>query len=349
MGSSLFLFLLFLSLALFFWWAFKTLPQEQWQIFATLPIQKGEGAKWTGLNLTYYGVLTACSVTFSVFIFAMLLASNGLSIIAIFEFSIILLGLVIPSAKIIARLIEKKTSTFTIGGASFIGIVTAPIVILFLHFIHPESWSLISMTPALAALWVAYALGEGLGRLGCISFGCCYGKPLSHCHPVYQRIFRQLHFTFSGTTKKVVYEGGLESVPLIPIQGLTALLNVGTGLVGISLFLSGSYQITIWVVAVITQLWRVASEEMRADYRGGKKISMYQWMAALGAFYSILFATFWPEAPFSPPQISQGLLTIWTPPSILFLQALWLAIFLFTGRSQVTGATVSFHVQHEKI
>lgn len=350
MDNNLLVFLLFLFLVLLFWWAFKTLPQERWQIFATLPLRKEDRAQWTGLNLTYYGVLTACSVTFSVLVFAILLASNGLSTFAILELIIILLGLAVPSAKLIARLVEKKLHTFTIGGASFIGMLTAPIVILFLNLVHPQNWQPIPMSSTLAALWIAYAFGEGLGRLACISFGCCYGKPLSRCHPLFQRIFRQLHFKFSGITKKAIYEGGMESIPLLPVQGLTALLNSGTGLLGLSLFLSGNYRVTVWVVAIVTQLWRVVSEHMRADYRGAKKITPYQWMAVLGAMYSIVFVTLWTEArAIVPPNMTHGFFTIWTPPFILFLQFIWLVIFLFTGRSHVTGATLSFHVQHEKI
>jgi hypothetical protein len=35
---------------------------------------------------------------------------------------------------------------------------------------------------------------------------------------------------------------------------------------------------------------------------------------------------------------------LWSPFTIVFLQVLWAAVFLFTGRSQVTGSVISFHV-----
>ncbi len=342
-------FLILFFFFLLFWWAFKTLPQERWQILATLPVQKGEETKWTGLNLTYYGVFTACSVTFSVWMFAILESSHGVTTVIIFEHMFILLGLTVPSAKIVARLVEKKPSTFTIGGASFVGMMAAPLVILILNAVHPDHWPRIPMVPSMAALWIAFAFGEGLGRLACISFGCCYGKPLSHCRPMYQRMFRQWHFRFSGKTKKAVYESGLDSVPLIPIQGLTALLNVGVGFFGLGYFLSGNYLLTICLVGGLTQLWRVISEELRADYRGGKNFTPYQFMAMIGAGYTMLWAFFWPNSSSQPPDILQGVLSIWTPEGILFLQGLWFVIFLFTGCSRVTGATMSFHVQQEKI
>ena len=40
---------------------------------------------------------------------------------------------------------------------------------------------------------------------------------------------------------------------------------------------------------------------------------------------------------------------IWHPCLLIFLQALWLAIFIYTGRSTVTGGTLSFHLHLERI
>ena len=60
----------------------------------------------------------------------------------------------------------------------------------------------IQVLPVCAAMAVAYGFGEGLGRLACISFGCCYGKPLSQVHPLIQKILNGRGFVFSGETKK---------------------------------------------------------------------------------------------------------------------------------------------------
>src|SRR5215470_855832 len=40
-------------------WACKTLPAESWQILAAIPIAKDAEGRWRGVNLTYYGLLTA--------------------------------------------------------------------------------------------------------------------------------------------------------------------------------------------------------------------------------------------------------------------------------------------------
>jgi hypothetical protein len=47
--------------------------------------------------------------------------------------------------------------------------------------------------------------------------------------------------------------------------------------------------------------------------------------------------------------IIQGLAALWHPAMIIFLQVLWLGVFLYTGKSRVTGALLSFHVIKERI
>ena len=44
-----------------------------------------------------------------------------------------------------------------------------------------------------------------------------------------------------------------------------------------------------------------------------------------------------------------GISILWQPGAILFIQAIWLAIFIYTGRSTVTGATLTFHLHRERI
>jgi hypothetical protein len=49
------------------------------------------------------------------------------------------------------------------------------------------------------------------------------------------------------------------------------------------------------------------------------------------------------------PDLAHGFAGLWDPAPLLLLQLLWIVIFLYTGLSRVTGATVSFHVNAEKI
>lgn len=42
-----------------FYWAFRNLPAEEWQIIAAVPFKRREDGTWTGVNLTYYGFFNA--------------------------------------------------------------------------------------------------------------------------------------------------------------------------------------------------------------------------------------------------------------------------------------------------
>jgi hypothetical protein len=203
--------------------------------------------------------------------------------------------------------------------------------------------------PALAAIVVAYAFGEGLGRLACLSFGCCYGKPLDACSPPLRRFFARWSLIFTGETKKIAYASGLEGTPVVPVQVLTAFLYVTTGLAAIWLFLNAHFAAAFVLGTVITQGWRVGSELLRADYRGAGKISAYQWMGLAAIPYSLAMAWWFAGSSGGQPQLAAGFATLWHPGVLFALQGLWLLIFFYTGRSAVTGSTLSFHVHRERI
>jgi prolipoprotein diacylglyceryltransferase len=88
------------------------------------------------------------------------------------------------------------------------------------------------LMPVMAALATAYALGEGVGRLACISFGCCYGKPMDQVHPLLRRLFARHAFVFTGPTKKIAYADGLDGREIFPIQAVTATLYCAAALAG---------------------------------------------------------------------------------------------------------------------
>lgn len=345
------LFFLSLIVGLFglFRWAFRSLPREEWQFFAVLPGKNPE-VSGRGTTLTYYGLFTACGVSFAGMIFVVLMGSIGKSFPQIFLVMIPLFAVTIPSAKWIARWVEQKTSTLTIGGATFVGVLFAPWVIVIVNGLAASSnQTEFPIVPTLAALWVALAFGEGIGRLACLSFGCCYGRPLSACSPRIQRIFRPLAVQFSGKTKKAVYAGQCAGVPLFPIQGITAVINTGLGVMGMLCYVSGWYIQALIVVGIGTQGWRVISEIFRMDYRGGGRVSAYQWMALVGGFYAIAIAGIWMGSDYPTSHLLEGLRSVWDLQVLLFLQVLWLGIFFFTGVSRVTRAHVSTEVCYEQV
>jgi prolipoprotein diacylglyceryltransferase len=327
-------------------WGFRTLPGERWQILAVLPKSKREDLSWNGLNLTYYGFFTANAYALSVAVVMLLLGSLSMPWESILLLTITLLGLCIPASRFIAWIVEKKKHTMTVGGASFVGILTAPWVV---WIMNETGDSHLNGMAICAALCIAYVFGEGLGRLACISFGCCYGKPLSDVHPMLRRLFTKWHFVFSGPLKKSSYASGFEGNPVVPVQAMTALLYTATGLIGIYLFLKESYLVAFLLSLVISQLWRVVSELLRADHRGTGTLSAYQWMALLSIPYSMLAIQLFPIGLETTSRLNAGLDLLWNPVSILLLQVFWFTTFLWTGQSSVTGATVSLYVHKDRI
>lgn len=337
-------------LALYLTWGITTLTGERWQILATLPSEKTGPGNWRGINLTWYGLLTANAYLVAVAVFLVLMGSLGIPVRGSLLLVVALLGCCVPASRLVARAVEKKAHTFTVGGAVFVGILVAPPLIVLMNRFVGAQWSLrIPAMAACAAMAIAYSFGEGLGRLACISFGCCYGKPLADCSPLLRRIFSGRCFVFSGSSKKIAYAGGLEAVEVIPVQAVTAVLYTICGLCCAGLFLAGYFRAAFLAAIVITQFWRYLSEMLRADYRGEGNISAYQVMGVAGVLYSVAMALLFPMETGSAPSLALGLSTVWNPPVILFLQGLWLALFLHSGRSTVTGAMLSFHVHYDRI
>jgi hypothetical protein len=334
------------ALGVLYFFAFRRLPREGWQFIASVPVRKLDDRRWQAKNLTWYGAIMAFSLAAAAALFTVLARAADVPPLRTALFIGIIISAAAPFAKIIARLVEKRRGTLTIGGAVFVGILIAPPAALLLERLFPGPGGL--HAPLLAAVVTAYALGEGIGRLSCLSFGCCYGKKLADCGPAVRKIFGMVPMVFYGKTKKAAYAGGLEGEKLVPIQAVTAVLYSAVALGSSYLFLSGSYRTSFLLAALGTLLWRPASELLRADYRGGAKISAYQWMSLFGALYSALAAFALPFPPASAaPDILRGLAALADWRLILGLQGLFIALFLYTGVSVVTEGTVEFRVRRE--
>jgi hypothetical protein len=337
-------------LALFMGWGFRVLPQEKWQILCTVPKTKQGRDCWLGVNFTFYGLFNANSVVLSAGLFFLLLASINIPLLGIFIILSALLTVCIPASKLVARIVEKKPSTLSVGGASFIGFLMAPWAALIVSlFVGKPLGFHLPVLPVMALLAISYAFGEGMGRLSCISFGCCYGKPLSQVHPLLQRFFQKWYFVFEGKTKKISYADGFDGQKVIPIQAVTAIIYCSVGLVGLYLFLKGNFKNAFLVTAMTIQVWRFTSEFLRADYRGKGKISPYQAMGLAMVVYAFFISAIFAATETIVPSLDTGFKALWHPAVILFLQVLWIIIFIFTGKSKVTASTLSFYVVHDKI
>ena len=136
---------------------------------------------------------------------------------------------------------------------------------------------------------------------------------------------------------------------VVPIQAVTSTLYVVSGLIATGLFLTGHFSAALALALIVTQAWRAVSEIFRSDYRGDQKFSAYQIMSLLAIAYMLGILLLAPSAGDAQINLRRGLQSLWHPGMILALQGLWLAVFLYTGRSMVTGSTISFHVHHERV
>jgi hypothetical protein len=337
-------------LTILFIWSFNTLTKEKWQIIGAMPVKKNSQGDWIGMNFTYYGFFNACACTLAATVFLLLMMTVNIPLKMAVIFFIILMAICMPAARIVAYLVEKKRYTFSIGGASFVGMILTPWLIVSLTSLF-EGWanSGIEAITVLTALAIAYAFGEGVGRLACISFGCCYGKPLANVHPLFQKIFRHCNFVFNGNTRKIVYADGFAGIQVVPVQALTAVIYCGVGLIGLYMFMKSHFTAAFLLSMLTTQIWRFGSEFLRADYRGENRVSKYQLMAIILMGYSMIIAFLFPATTLAIPSIIDGLKALWQPSLVVLLQLLWIVVFVYTGRSQVTGSKISFHVIKDRI
>src|SRR5215813_2032332 len=350
MTNALFVLALATFFSIVFSWGFRKLPRDDWQFMATVPMQRLSQGSWRGLNLTYYGFFNASACVFSCAMVILLMGSIDVPLLATLGVVITLLLVCIPAAKIVARLVEGKRHTFTVAGASFIGFTILPLLVpMFNNIVGSRFGVRVPFVQMLAAIAIAYAFGEALGRLACISFGCCYGKLIWHVPAVIQRTFGNACFIFWGDTKKAAYESELSGQPLVPIQAVTAVISTFAGLVGVLLFLSSQWVAALLVPVIVTQVWRALSETLRADYRGGGRISAYQLMALGSLAYALVVLTFVVPTESVAPNLVNGLQSLTSTAAILILEGLWVAVFLYLGRSSVTMARMSFHVVRERV
>ena len=331
---------------------FATLSKDRWQFLAAVPVRPDAVAgRWQSVNLTWYGVLIGASMVLSLAVYLFLLASVRVPVGVSAWTAALMLAVCVPASFGVARLVEQRRNVASMGGASFVGFLLAPWVVLGVGALW-RRWTGSPIPPdaVLAALAVAYAIGEGTGRLACLSFGCCYGRPLAECPQGVQRMFARWHVAFHAATHKAVYDSGLAAQPLVPIQGVTTIVLSGLALLGIGLFLNGHF---LWTLALVTggsQLWRFGSEFLRADIRGRhRSLSAYQVMSLVGALGYVGFGLLFAGGDGVRPDPLLGLRSLWSPGVILLLQAAGVVAFLRYGISTVTASSVEFRVIPEAV
>jgi len=348
MISAIFITTLAVFMTALLLWGFRTLPRERWQMIAAVPVAKDRDGEWRGMNLTFYGFFSATGSVFGIGMSILLLGSLHVSILVGIILVAGMMVLCLPASRMVAAIVEKKSSTYTIAGAAFVAaILLPPVFWLGSHYLAGFGLTLPAL-PSMAGAAIAYALAEAIGRLACMSFGCCYGMPLRHASPLLSRLFRHFNTVFYGETKKAAYASGLQQQPLIPVQALTSIVFTLSGLIGLAVFCAQYWRLAFLVPIVGSWGWRAIAENLRADHRGHTRISAYQVMSIIAMAYLGAVAFLFPAAG-PTPDLAFGLSQLATLPVILVLQSLWIFLFLFYGRSRVTASVVSFHVVTERI
>jgi uncharacterized membrane protein len=133
MYNYLFVTTLALLLTPIFIWGFRTLPSERWQMICTIPIKKTLNGSWQGLNLTFYGFFNAVALCASIGLIFILTGAAGVNVGILSAILVLLLGCCLPASRLIARWVEKKPHTFSVGAASFLGIVAGPWLVLLIE------------------------------------------------------------------------------------------------------------------------------------------------------------------------------------------------------------------------
>lgn len=330
-------------------WGIKTLPSERWQMIAAVPTTKTSDSEWQGINLTFYGFFSATANIFGITLMIVLASSVGTPLIAAAALIAVMMLICVPASRVVAAVVEGKGNTFTIAGAAFVAALVLPPAVWELQRILRAGFNIsIYVMPLLAAASICYALSESIGRLACLSFGCCYGLPLRSASPRLARLFRHHHLIFHGDTKKAAHASGLAEEPLVPVQPITSIVFALAGLIGLAAFLDGRFRLAAIVPVVATCGWRAVSETLRADFRGSSRISAYQVMALFGVSYLALVLCLIPgEGPL--PNLATGLRQVASTLVVVVLQMCWVSLFLYYGRSRVTASTVSFHVVQGRI
>ena len=338
MTPSAFVVSLAVLLSAVFSWAFRALPRERWQMLATIPLQRAEDGGFRGVNLTFYGFFVATACALGVVMYLVLARSLGLSLATIFTVGVLAMAAAVPGTKIVVWIVERQAANFTVSGAGFVGLAVAPWAIWWRAGAE-------SVTPMLTALAIAFVFAEGFGRLACISFGCCYGKRVSDFEGPWRRLFERIRVTFHGRTKKIAYASRLAGTPVVPIQAMTSIVLTLLALSGTMLFLESRPGAALLVALIGSLLWRMGSEFLRADDRGGGRFSAYQWLSLIQVAYITAIVGAFGRGADVAPDLAAGLAVLADPWVILCLQGFWGMIFLYTGVSMVTESSISFRAR----
>jgi len=330
------------AVAALLFFGLKFLPRENMQILASIPVRRRADGRWQGVNLTWYGVMQSLAMVSGVGLALVLARAADVPMKAIVLMVLGLIAIALPAAKVVALIVERRRGTLTVGGAIFVATLAAPWAALAVDRYVGAAATL----PMIAALAAGYTVGEGVGRLACISFGCCYGKRLRDCPSWLQTLLAGRGAIVVGPTRKAAYASKCDGVPLVPVPAMSAIVLTAAGVSATAVYLDGRYRAAILVALGVAFSWRFASEFLRADFRGGGRLSAYQWMAVVCLVYAIPVALGLPTCE-RRPDVHASAAVASSPVVLLGMAALGVLVFVYLGVSSVTTATIELDI-HER-
>jgi phosphatidylglycerol:prolipoprotein diacylglycerol transferase len=167
-----------------------------------------------GVPIATYGVLLAIGFLLALWVAGRLAARDGLPKSRIYDLGLYILAAALVGSKILMLFTDPEAEAFSFdflrsGGVFYGGFVAALLVSVFLMRRYKLPWR-----KTADAFAPGIALGHSIGRLGCFSAGCCWGKPTDS--------WLGVHFTDRA--------GELTGVPtdvaLIPTQLIEAVANL---------------------------------------------------------------------------------------------------------------------------
>ncbi len=321
-------------------WGLRVLPRENMQILASVPLRRIDGDLWRGVNLTWYGVMQMTGMVLAIALALVLAGAARVPAHALVLVIGVLLAVALPAAGLVARVVERRRGTYTVAGAVFAAALFLPWTTLGVDVLLGSDHAV----PVISAIAVAYPIGEGIGRLACISFGCCYGRRVDDCGPWVRTLLGWRPAVVVGATRKAAYDGQCEGVPLLPTPALSALVLSAASLASVPLFLDGYFRAAGALSCSVAFSWRFVSEFLRADYRGRGRLSAYQWMALACLLYVVPALGFFSESR-RLPNIHGGLVLLVSPFTLLALAAFGVVVFIYLGVSKMTTATIRLGVR----
>ncbi len=327
---------------------FKKLPKEKYQFLLVIPYKKINNEEWRSLNITYYGLFNALGYSLGLFLCLFNFFALGIEKLDALYNLILIFTICMPISKLIPIYVEKTKHGFTIAGALFFGIITTPISTFLVYFFQGKlNLFYDNLLPILSTMSVSFLLGESIGRLGCISFGCCYGKKVEEVNNTFlKKVFNNFNTVYYGDLKKASYASNLNGIKTVPIQAMSVLINLILSFIGQLLFLESNYTLSLVITILGNQLFRFFAEFLRADYRGSDTITIYQKMSIINIAIITLIIYIFPSNKGILLDIQRGINYVFEYKVFIAILFVFFISFFYTGISTATYSITKFKLSN---